>query len=224
MSCFWAQQSFYWKTKTFSDGHFQSTCKVWDLQCFYYNKPQSKFFSLFQLVCQKIKILHKIKFNQEILTKLLKGMHQLSISLLCSSDYQTTHSFCEIKQFFKQAKSLWIHFQELLLKNITFKTSYEPFYRKGIVWIGLNRTDLSCWQFIFLYQAFLYPHLIYQGGGGRPDPLLSQNRCPMNENTNIQIATKFTILKITSQNVSREWPYYYLFQKYNFGVGGKARF
>ena len=62
---------------------------------------------LFQLVCQKTKILHRIKFNQEILTKLLKRMHWLSINLLCSSDYQTTYSFCEIKHFLKQANSLF---------------------------------------------------------------------------------------------------------------------
>ena len=46
-------------------------------------------------------------------------MHQLSINLLCSSDYRTTYSFCEIKHFVKQAKSLLIHFQGLLLKNVT---------------------------------------------------------------------------------------------------------
>ena len=49
--------------------------------------------------------------------KLLKRMHQLGINLLCSSDYQTTYSFCEIKHFVKQAKSLLIHFQGLLLNS-----------------------------------------------------------------------------------------------------------
>ena len=80
---------------------------------------------LFQLVCQKNKVLHRIKFNQEIFTKFLKTMHQLSISLLCSSDYRKTYSFCEIKHFVRQAKSLLIHFQGLRLKNITcFITSF----------------------------------------------------------------------------------------------------
>ena len=40
----------------------------------------------------------------------------------------------------------------------------------------------------------------------------------------IQIATKFTIFKITLRNFSSKTPYYCLFQKYNFCVGGKARF
>ena len=51
--------------------------------------------------------------------KLLKTMHQLSINLLYSSDYRTTYDFCKIKHFVKQAKSLLIHFQGLLPKNIT---------------------------------------------------------------------------------------------------------
>ena len=49
---------------------------------------------------------HRIKFNKEILTKLLERMHQVSISLLCSSAYQTTEGFYEIKHFVTQAKSL----------------------------------------------------------------------------------------------------------------------
>ena len=56
-------------------------------------------------MCQKTTTLQRIKFNQEILTKLLKRMHRLSINLLCSSDYQTTYSFCEIKDLVKQANS-----------------------------------------------------------------------------------------------------------------------
>ena len=52
-----------------------------------------------RVMCQKLKILNRIKFNQQISTKLLKRMHQLSINLLCSSDYQTTYGFCEIKHF-----------------------------------------------------------------------------------------------------------------------------
>ena len=66
---------------------------------------------------QKIKILHKIRFNQE--TKVFTKVHQLSINLACSSYYQTAYSFYEIKHFVKQAKSLRIHFQELPLENIT---------------------------------------------------------------------------------------------------------
>ena len=62
-------------------------------------------------MCQKNKVLHGIKSNQEIFTNLLKTMQQLSINLLCSSDYRATYSFCEIKHFVKQAKSLLIHFQ-----------------------------------------------------------------------------------------------------------------
>ena len=69
-------------------------------------------------MCQKIKILHKIRFHQEILTKVLTKIHQFSINLLRFSNYQTAHSFCEIKHFVKQAKSLWTHFQELILENI----------------------------------------------------------------------------------------------------------
>ena len=38
--------------------------------------------------------------------KVLTKMQQLNINLLCSSDYQTNYSFCEIKHFVKQAKSL----------------------------------------------------------------------------------------------------------------------
>ena len=79
----------------------------------HYKEPQTKSF-LFQLEYQKTKILHRMKFNQEILKKLLKETHQHSINLLYSSDYQTTYSFCEIKHFVKQAKSLGIYFQELL--------------------------------------------------------------------------------------------------------------
>ena len=62
--------------------------------------PRLKLFSW----VRKIKIFHKIKFNQEILTKLLKGMHQLNINLLCSSDNQKL-SFCGIKQFFNSQRA-----------------------------------------------------------------------------------------------------------------------
>ena len=119
MSCILAQQCFYLKTKTFSDDCFKSTWQGLRRPMFCNaTNPRLKFF-LFQLVCRKNKVLHRIKFNQEIFTKLLKTMHHLSINLLCSSDYGTTYSFCEIKHFVKQAKSLLIHFQGLLLKNIT---------------------------------------------------------------------------------------------------------
>ena len=110
---------FYLKTKTFSDDCFKSTWQGLRLPMFSTATNLRLKFSLFQLMGQKNKVLHGIKFNQEILTKLLKTMHQLSINLLCSSDYRTTYSFCEIKHFVKQAKSLLIHFQQLLLKNIT---------------------------------------------------------------------------------------------------------
>ena len=122
MSYILAQQSFYLKTKTFSDDCFKSTWQGLRLPMFCSaTNPRLKtlVFSLFQLVCQKNKALHRIKFNKEIFTKLLKTMRQLSINLLCSSDYRTTYSFCEIKHFVKQAKSLLIHLQGLLLKNIT---------------------------------------------------------------------------------------------------------
>ena len=120
MSCILAQQSFYLKTKTFSDDCFKSTWQGLRLPMFCAaTNPRLKF-SLFQLVFQKNKVLHRIKFNQEVFTKLLKTMHQLSINLLCSSDYRTTYSFCEIKHFVNQAKSLLIHFQGLLLKNVTY--------------------------------------------------------------------------------------------------------
>ena len=119
MSFILAQQSFYLKTKTFSDDCFKSTWQGLRLPMFCTaTNPRLKF-SLFQLVCQKNKVLHRIKFNQEILMKLQKTMDQLSINLLCSSDYRTTYSFCKIKHFVRQAKSLLIHFQGLLLKNIT---------------------------------------------------------------------------------------------------------
>ena len=119
MSCILAQQSFYWKTKTFSDDCFKSTWQGLRLPMFCIATNPKLRFSLFQLVCQKNKVLHRIKFNQEIFMKLLKMMHQLSINLLCSSAYRTTYSFCEIKHFVKQAKSSLIHFQELLLKTTT---------------------------------------------------------------------------------------------------------
>ena len=119
MSCILAQQSFHLKTKTFSDDCFKSTWQGLRLSMFCSaTNPRLKF-SLFQLVCQKNKVLHRIKFNQEIFTKLLKTIHQLSINLLCSSDYRKIYSFCEIKHIVKQAKSLLIHFQGLHLKNIT---------------------------------------------------------------------------------------------------------
>ena len=119
MSCILAQQYFYLKTKTISDDCFKSTWQGLRLLMFCTaTNPRLTFF-LFQLMCQKNKVLHRIKFNQEIFTKLLKTMHQLSINLLCSSDYRTTYSFCEIEHFVKQAKSLLIQFQGLLLKNIT---------------------------------------------------------------------------------------------------------
>ena len=119
MSCILAQQSFYLKKKTFSDNCFKSTWQGLRLPMFRTaTNPRLKLF-LFQLMGQKNKALHRIKFNQEIFTKFLKTMHQLSINLLCSSDYRTTYSFCEIKHSVKQAKSLLIHFQGLLLKNIT---------------------------------------------------------------------------------------------------------
>ena len=119
MSCILAQQSFYLKTKTFSDDCFKSTWQGLRLPMFCTaTNPRLEFFPVSARVLEN-KVLHRIKFNQEIFTKLLKTMHQLSINLLCSSDYRTTYSFCQIKHFVKQAKSLLIHFQGLLLKNIT---------------------------------------------------------------------------------------------------------
>ena len=119
MSCILAQQFSYLKTKTFSDDCFKSTWQGLRLLMFCTStNPRLTFFPVSARV-SKNKVLHRIKFNQEIFTKLLKTMHQLSINLLCSSDYRTTYSFCEIKHFVKQAKSLLIHFQGLLLKNIT---------------------------------------------------------------------------------------------------------
>ena len=44
---------------------------------------------LFQSLYSKIKILDEIKFDQEILTKLLRRMDQVNINLLRDSDYQT---------------------------------------------------------------------------------------------------------------------------------------
>ena len=149
------------------------------------NKPQNRVF----LVCQKTKILHRIKFNQAILTKLLKRMHQLSINLLCSFDYQTAYSFCEIKHFFKQAKSLLIHFQGLLLKNVTcfitsflvlrvlfmdlvyrlWKRRYEPFYQSRYLpdWF---QPDLS-WLFdLNPISAGLFLAFYDSGGRGRIPP------------------------------------------------------
>ena len=60
--------------------------------------PRLKSFPVSVCVLE-IKILDKIKFNQEILTKLLREMHQLRIDLPYNSDYQTADSFCEIKHF-----------------------------------------------------------------------------------------------------------------------------
>ena len=121
-------------------------------------------------MCQKNKVLHRIKFNQEISTKLPKTMHQLSINLLCSSDYRTTYSFCEIKHFVKQAKSLLIlsggyfwkisrvsslvflswEFALLYFLQIWFIISergdMSNFMGVGMFWIGFNRADLGCWR------------------------------------------------------------------------------
>ena len=114
-----AKQSFYLKRKTFSDDCFKNTWQSLRLPMFCIaTNPRLKL-SMSQLMCQKNKVLHRIEFNQEIFTKLLKTMHKLSINLLCSFDYRTTHSFCKIKHFVKQAKSLLIDFQGLRLKNIT---------------------------------------------------------------------------------------------------------
>ena len=114
MSCILALQSFYLKRKTFSHDCFKSRWQSLRLPMFCTaTNSILKFF-----LCQKNKVLHRIKFNPEIFTKILKTMHRLGINLLCSSDYRTTYSFCEIKHFFQQVKSLSIHFQGLLLKNI----------------------------------------------------------------------------------------------------------
>ena len=62
ISCVLAQQSFYLKTKTFSDDCFKEHGKVLDFLRF--------------------EIFHNIKFNQDILTKVVTKMHQLSMNLL----------------------------------------------------------------------------------------------------------------------------------------------
>ena len=82
--------------------------------------------------------------------KLLKMMHQLSISLLSSSNYQTTYSLCEIKHFVKQAKSclessLYYTFYRFDF-IISERGDMSNFMGVGIFWIGLNRTDLGCWR------------------------------------------------------------------------------
>ena len=115
MSCILAQQSFYLKTKTFSDDCFKSIWQGLRLPMFCTATNPRLNFSLFQLMGQKNKVRHRIKFNQEIFTKLLKTMHQLSINLLCSSDYRTTYSISEIKHFVKQAKNLSLRVPKTVL-------------------------------------------------------------------------------------------------------------
>ena len=88
----------------------------------HYSKLQTKIFLRFQLVCQKIKILHRIKFNQENFTKLLKRMHQFST--ICCVVLITKQLTCFVKLGILSNRQR-VHFQELLLKNITcFITSF----------------------------------------------------------------------------------------------------
>ena len=142
MSCILAQQSFYLKTKTFSDDCFKSTWQSLRLPMFCTaTNPRLKLFPVSARVSEN-KVLHRIKFNQEIFTKLLKTMHQLSINLLCSSDYRTTYSFCEIKRFVKQANSLLIHLQGLLPKNITCHQQFSCL--ESSLNYTFYRFDLSC--------------------------------------------------------------------------------
>ena len=129
--------------------------------------PKLNFFSVSARVSESQNPSWNMKVNQEILTKLLTKMHQLSINLLYSSECQTTYSFCEISIL---SKSLWIHFEELLLKNNTYfitsflslefsklyflqkwfivsgKGDMSHFVGVGIFWIDLNQTDLGCWR------------------------------------------------------------------------------
>ena len=91
----------------------------------HFNKHRLKFFSVSARVSKlKLTILNRIKFNQEILTKFLKRMHQLSINLLCSSDYQTAYSFCEIKHFFQTGKGFINPFSEVTSEK------YHMFHHK----------------------------------------------------------------------------------------------
>ena len=73
MACILAQQSFYLKTKTFSDDCFKSTWQGLRLPMFCTaTNPRLKFFPVSARVSEN-KVLHRIKFNQEIFTKLLKN-------------------------------------------------------------------------------------------------------------------------------------------------------
>ena len=94
-------------------------------------------FSLFQFVYQKIEIHHKIKFNQEILTKLLTGCIRLisiycevliarqvtvSVKLSILSNKQTVYEFISGVSF---EKYYTFHYQCSGLKSFV---NY-PFYR-----------------------------------------------------------------------------------------------
>ena len=120
----------------------------------HYSKLQTKIFLRFQLVCQKIKILHRIKFNQENFTKLLKRMHQFSticcavlitkqltgfVKLGILSNRQRVYEFIFRSYFWKISHvSLLVflsqEFSELDFLQIWFIISgrwdNDPFYRK----------------------------------------------------------------------------------------------
>ena len=83
MACILAQQSFYLKTKTFSDDCFKSTWQGLRLPMFCTATNLRLKFSLFQLICQKNKVLHRIKFNQEILRNFSKRCISL-VSICCA--------------------------------------------------------------------------------------------------------------------------------------------
>ena len=122
-------------------------------------------------MCQKNKVLHKIRSNQEIFTKLLKTMHQLSINLLCQvpiteqltvfvklsmlSNRQRVYQFIFRGYFWKISHEsslvfLSREFARLYFLQIWFIISgrgdMSNFMGVGIFWIGLNRADLGCWR------------------------------------------------------------------------------
>ena len=170
MSCVWVQQSFYLKTIHFLTISSRAHGKVWDFLCFALQQTPDYNFSLFQLVCQRIKICHKIKFNKRfgrkfsqrcvslvsiccavLITKQLTVFVKLSILSSKQRVYELIFRSC----FWKISHvSLLVFlskgFSKLCFLHIWFITSgrvdMSHFSGVGIFWVGLNPTYLGCWR------------------------------------------------------------------------------
>ena len=134
---------------------------------------------------QKIKILHEMKFNQEILTKLLEACISLVsicyavlsarkltvfVKLSILSNRQRVYEFVLRSYFWKILHIsllvfLFWGFSRLYFLHMWFivsgKGDMSHFVGVGIFWIDLNRTDLGCWRLTLKYKwnVFLLPNL-----------------------------------------------------------------